>query len=326
MVKKQLFSHPPTWFGLTIFLCCWFAISVPLLQGNVNLFDRANISGWNLAGKPYDYGPQNLFEHINGAADFFIAYGFVSLKGAHYFPVSTPNDSVTVDIYDMGEKLNAFGVFQAKRSQGTPSLKIGTASFGSEGYLAFYKDRYFVEINSFITHETWGKKPLVIARKLADNLPGDILPPRELSYFPEPGKVKRSERYIRGGVLGHAFLDKGIICDYRIEDETVSAFLAFFPSKKATVNAYEQHMTFLEESGKCSLLEGVGDRGLISQEPYHKNIIIVQKGSFEIGVYDLSSPQKGMQILKGIIERLGSGSDKREEPQDKTLKEKGGFK
>ena len=309
MLKKQVISHLPTWVGLIIFLCCWFAISIPLLQGNADVFDRAKISGWNIAGKPYDFGPRNLFEHINGAADFFMAYGFVSLKGAYYSPDSASNDSVTVDIYNMGEKLNAFGVFQAKRSQGTPSLKIGTASFGSEGYLAFYKDRYFVEINSFITQEIWKNEHLAIARNLAENLPGDTLPPCELSYFPEPGKIKRSERYIRGGILGHAFLDKGIVCDYRIEDETVSAFVAFFPSGKAAEKAYQQHVTFLEESGKGSPLEVVGERGLISQEPYHKTIMIVQKGAFEIGVYDLSNPQKGIQVLEGIIERLGSRSD-----------------
>ena len=150
MRKKQTILNSPIGFGLTLFLGCWFVVSIPLLHGDVCLFDRAKISGWDLSGRPYDFAPQNLFEHINGSADFFLAYGFVSLKVAHYAPVSTPNDSVTVEVYDMGEKLNAFGVFQAKRSNKAPSLNIGTASFGSGGYLAFYKDRYFVEINSYI--------------------------------------------------------------------------------------------------------------------------------------------------------------------------------
>ena len=105
---------------------------------------------------------------------------------------------------------------------------------------------------------------------------GDNSPPFELSYFPEQGKVKGSERYIRGGILGHAFLDKGLICDYRIGDKNVSAFLAFFPSKKAAEESYSQHMAFLQESGESSPLNGIGDRGLISQEPYHNTIIIVQ--------------------------------------------------
>ena len=223
----------------------------------------------------------------------------------HYAPVSASNDSITVEVYDMGEKLNAFGVFQAKRSNQELPLNIGTASFGSGGYLAFYKDRYFVEINSYITDEKWKKTHFVLAQNVSDNLPGDNLPPKELSYFPEQGKVKGSEKYIRGGILGHAFLDKGLICDYRIGAKNVSAFLAFFPSKKAAEESYSQHVTFLQKSGESSLLNGVGDRGLISKEPYHNNIIIVQEGSFEIGVYDLSTPQEGMQILNGILKRLG---------------------
>ena len=152
--------------------------------------------------------------------------------------------------------------------------------------------------------EKWKKTHFVIAQNVSDNLPGDTLPPSELSYFPEQGKVKGSERYIRGGILGHAFLDKGLICDYRIGDKNVSAFLAFFPSKKAAEASYSQHMAFLQESGESSPLNGIGDRGLISQEPYHNTIIIVQKGSFEIGVYNLSTPQEGMQILESIVERL----------------------
>jgi hypothetical protein len=309
MREKKRTLNSSIWFGLTIFSCWWFAISIPLLQGNDDFFENVKISGWDLAGKPYKFEPQNLFEHINGSADFFIAYGFVALKGAHYAPVSAPNDSVTVEIYDMGEKLNAFGVFQAKRSHEEPSLNIGTASFGNGGYLAFYKDRYFVEINSHITTEKWKKTYLAIAQNVSDNLPGDTLPPKEISYFPEQGKVKGSERYIRGGILGHAFLDKGLICDYRIGDKHVSAFLAFFPSRKAAEESFSQHVTFLQKSGESSPLSGVGDRGLISQEPYHNHIIIVQEGSFEIGVYDLSSPQEGMEILKGILKRLGTRTD-----------------
>ncbi|MBU0985670.1 MAG: hypothetical protein KKH68_00325, partial [Proteobacteria bacterium] len=67
---------------------------------------------WKLAEQPYRYIPPNLYEYINGAAEFFIAYGFTELAGANYAPVSGDKDTVTVDIYDMGNKLNAFGVFQ----------------------------------------------------------------------------------------------------------------------------------------------------------------------------------------------------------------------
>ena len=103
---------------------------------------RLPLPGW----KPYRYVSENLYEHINGGADYFIAYGFVALTGINYAPVSGGMDSVTVDIYDMGDKLNAFGVFQPRRDSQASSLNIGTGSCGYDEYVAFHKDRYYVEI------------------------------------------------------------------------------------------------------------------------------------------------------------------------------------
>jgi hypothetical protein len=258
-----------------------------------------------MADKPYRYGTENLYEYINGEAESLVAYGFVSLTGANYASVSDSNDSITVDIYDMGEKLSAFGVFQSKRGGETSSLKIGAASFGTDGYLVFYKDRYYVEILSFVTGEQWKTYHIVMARKVAEKIQGDIAPPYELSYLPESGRIEGSERYVKAGILGHAFLDRGLICDYRIEGEVVSAFVAFFPSSEDAGSSFEAHKDFLRGSGKaCILLSGFGERGFVSQEPYHQNILVAQEGSFIIGVYDLVVAQKGMALLKDILKRI----------------------
>jgi hypothetical protein len=258
-----------------------------------------------MADKPHRYGPQDLYQYINGEAESFVAYGFVSLKGANYFPGSDNNGSITVDIYDMGEKLNAFGVFQSKRGGETSSVRVGTASFGRDGYLVFYKDRYFVEILSFVKDEQWKTQHIVIARKVAERIKGDIAPPCELSYFSKSGKIEGSERYVKGGILGHAFLGKGLICDYRMGGDVVSAFVAFFPSSEDAGSSFESHKDFLRRSGKeCAPLNGLGARGFVSQEPYHKNILVAQKGSFVIGVYDLVVAQKGMELLTDILKRI----------------------
>jgi len=84
----------------------------------------------------------------------------------------------------------------------------------------------------------------------------------------------------------------------------VSAFLAFLPSKKEAMKSFKQHKTFLQESGTVFVLDGLGERGLISEEPYHKNILIIQTGSFVIGMYDLSIPKKGRPILEDILQSL----------------------
>jgi len=293
--------------GILIGVVLWGVWGALDVQADPRHMEKLSIPGWKMAADPHIFGPQDLFEHINGAADFFIAYGFISLEGAYYCSETDMNDSVSVDIYDMGEKLNAFGVFQSKRSKSAPNLNIGTASFGGQGYLAFYKDRYFVEVNSFIQNDQWKTQSLIMARQLAELLPGDTSPPRELSYFSGQGKIQGSERYIVGGILGHAFLDKGIVCNYKIgESEIGSVFLVFLPSKKAAEGAFAQHRNFLLESGTCTPVSGLAERAIISQEPYHQNILIAQTGPYMIGIYDLSIPERGKPILERLLERLGA--------------------
>ena len=267
--------------------------------------DSAELPGWQMANKPYRYSPQDLYKYINGEAEFFLAYGFVSLKGANYSSGSDSRDSITVDIYDMGEKLNAFGVFQSKRGRESSSLKIGAASFGSDGFIVFYKDRYYVEILSFVEGEQRKTEHVIIAQKVAEKIQGDISPPNELSYLSEFGRIEGSERYVKGGILGHAFLDRGLICDYRIEDDVVSAFVAFFRSSGDAVSSFERHKDFLRRSGeKYVPLKGFGEYGFVSQEPYHGNIIVVQEGAFVVGIYDLLKAEKGMALLKDILKRI----------------------
>ncbi|MBW2259833.1 MAG: hypothetical protein JRF18_05210 [Deltaproteobacteria bacterium] len=297
--------HHPALFVIFVLLMCWCASGVSSAWGCPLLPHGPEIPGWQMTDKPYHYNPEDLYKYINGEAESFLAYGFVSLKGVNYSTESESKDTITVDIYNMGEKLNAFGMFQSKRGSESSSSKIGAASYGTNGYLAFYKGRRYVEILSFVKSEQWKEQHLVIARKVADKMKGDALPPHELSYLPESGKVDGSEQYIKGGILGHAFLDRGLVSEHRVGGDVVSTFVALFPSKEDAAHSFEAHKDFLQKGGKkCLPIDGIGQRGFSSQEPYHKNILVAQEGPFVIGVYDLPEAQQGMDLLKDMAKRV----------------------
>jgi hypothetical protein len=272
-------------------------------SGDAAIFSAALPSPeWQMEGKPYGFVPQDLYEYINGEAEFFIAFGFIGLTGANYTSIAGGKDSVTIDIYDMGNKLNAFGVFQSKRGVRASALNLGAASTGSDGYLAFYKDRFFVEIQAYITREKERHMAETMAASIAEHLPGDNTPPSELFYFPEKNRIAGSERYIKGGILGHAFLDRGIVCNYRIQGQKVTAFVAMLPSPRDAVHAVEQHRSFFLKSGKeCLPLDRFGKHGFISEEPYHQKIMETQVGAFVAGVYDLNTLEAGKTLLADII-------------------------
>ena len=108
-----------------------------------------------------------------------------------------------------------------------------------------------------------------------------------------------------GGILGHAFLPRGVVSEYYINKEVVKAFIAPFPAPARAQTAFEQYKQFLTATGKpAEPNNAAGERSFCAQEPYHKNIIVAQQGCFVAGITELSSPQQGTLLLKTIIKNL----------------------
>jgi hypothetical protein len=262
-------------------------------------------TAWQISGNPYTYVPNNLYSYIDGAADMFIAYGFVKLQGAEYVDTADKQESMTVDMYDMGSPLSAFGIFNSKKDPESPSLNIGAGSCGTEQFVIFYKDRLYVEIQPRIARDKNKPVPVITAQKIAARIPGTTNPPREIQYLPALNKVPGSENYVTGGILGHAFLPHGLVSDYRFNGETVKAFIAMFPTEKDSSAAFERYKAYLKEAGETVTAgEGGSEKGFNAKEKYHGHVIVVNQGCFIAGVADLSHPEKGKMLLKQILDNL----------------------
>ena len=264
----------------------------------------SDIGGWQLS-ENHHYLPENLYNYINGAADLFISYGFVKLVGADYVRGPGKEGNLVVDIYDMGSKLNAFGIFQSKRDPASKSLKIGAGAFGGKRYVFFYKDHFYVEIQSYLPSGKDGDMAVMMAQKVAGEMPGNCMPPVELNYLPDVDKITGSEMYITGGILGHAFLDKGLVSDYKTGDSVVKAFVAFFPSREHAVKALDRYKKYINASGETwQPLNGFGEMGFSSKEPYQETVLVVQMSHFVVGVSNLSHADKGKELLKRIMREV----------------------
>lgn len=266
---------------------------------------RSSGGEWRLAGDNYSYLPDTLYNYINGAADLFISYGFVSLTGGRYHPGPDRRVILTVDVYDMGKRLNAFGVFQSKRDPELRPLTIGAGASGTEKYLFFYKGHWYVEIQAQVLSGTSGDLVMRMARYLEQRIAGDAAPPVELGYLPEDNRVGGSEMYITGGILGHGFLDKGLLSDYRLDGETVKAFVVFFPSDTLAGKALDQYRSYLDTAGEgWQAFKGLGEDGFASREPYHGNILVTRQGAFVAGVADLPQPSRGEALLRHLLRKI----------------------
>lgn len=84
--------------------------------------------GWR-EGRLARFDAKNLYEKINGRADFFTTRGFLGLT---FVSLSHESGTVDVEFYDMGSAENALGAFSAEKPPEAPA----TIANGTQWYLA----------------------------------------------------------------------------------------------------------------------------------------------------------------------------------------------
>ncbi|MBN2426552.1 MAG: hypothetical protein JXR46_11650 [Calditrichaceae bacterium] len=151
------------------------------------------IEGWTSLEKDRLFNPDNLYEYINGGAELFLSYGFHKMVTRIYHAPDQPD--IIVDIFDMGNSYNAYGLFSYSRE--TENDKFGQGSQYVSGLLLFWKDKYYVSI-LFHPETPEAKKTVFnIARYIESNILRKGPLPKVLNLLPEDGLQKESVRYFR---------------------------------------------------------------------------------------------------------------------------------
>ncbi len=234
------------------FLCCSDGVS-----------DFPEVEGWTLASEVLTYDADNLWEYINGAAELFVQYDVQTCRTAD---LAAGDLVVTVDLYDMGTPLNAFGVFK-QENPGAPPLAGAIMAAVSLPYQALLlKGATYVKVNA-IEGELTDTSGRELLEALASALPGHATRPPELGLLPEEGKVAGSEGYQREGFLGLTELPGCVFADYSAPgDATWQGFVVVPPAGSAPAavwNALAADWTSLEEEGLTVLYRDIPYRGLV---------------------------------------------------------------
>ena len=192
-----------TIFVFFLMVTCWkVSLAMPL----ESLIPKKDIpAGWALIQGPQTYNKKTLFGHINGQAELFLKYGFQKSVFAIYQSKKSREDQIEVDIYDMGNVVQAFGIFSRFRNEDRPG-GFGLDSFLDDHSALFYKGRYFVLLYAVESNPDLLRQfSKLISLKISDPSP----PPKEISYFPKNGLKPGSLQYFPEGLLGHQFLKRG---------------------------------------------------------------------------------------------------------------------
>jgi len=173
-----------------------------------------DVQGWKFAPPPGSsyFTPDNLWDAIDGAADVFLANGFIELRIGEYTD-STGTD-VRVEIYRHSSRANAFGIYSMERNPGYHFIEIGTQGYAEEKVLNFLCGLYYVKISSHTPGPRGLAGMLVIAKAVESALRQDMSWPKPILYFPADGKKQNEEAYLAENFLGYRALAGAYVARY----------------------------------------------------------------------------------------------------------------
>lgn len=181
-----------------------------------------DIEGFRKFGEDHSYTKENLYEHVDGHAEYFISAGFQGLTVTDYIAAGSKatQPEIEAEVFDMGKSIQAFGALVDESGENPTPVPVGTIGYKTSMGVNYIKGKYYVKISAF------NPKTSVInfAKGFADTLPAGRNSFEIFSKFPDLGKVEKT-RFAKEGYRGLDFLHNIVEREYSTSSGRVKVAL-----------------------------------------------------------------------------------------------------
>lgn len=216
------------------------------------------IGGFAAEGTDATYDRKTIYDYIDGGAEVYLAYDMRGCLSRRYVAPGEP--AVVLDLFDMGTSADAFGVFTLDRDG--EQLNVGEDGLAREGWIRFWKGRFFVSI--YAERETAGAREaaLRLARAIESGIKENGDRPKILERLPKGGLQNRSVRYLHSHILleGHVRLSEEnifglgpdtevVLSSYVREGKRARLLLVSYPDAETAAAARNRYLSMRPGSG-----------------------------------------------------------------------------
>ena len=262
----------------------------------------AELGDWEMASVPETFGPENLWDYINGQAESYLGYGFVRVDTAEYRRSSEP-PSVVVEIYRMASPENAFGIFAAERNSEDRAIEIGSGAYIGPNVLNFWQGENYIKLTSFEEGAGIEEALSSLAQEISAWGPEGSGELEAFSFFPDEGRIEASERYISQSFLGQKYIDGAYRVDYAGGGgDGFQLFLVPFNSNDEARSALARYADFLTAQGRA-VERSEGEAPALLAEAGGTQVVFVQD-EYLAGVLDAASPEDARRLAADFTQRI----------------------
>jgi hypothetical protein len=249
--------------------------------------------GWQQAGPRRTFEGESLYEYMNGNSEGYLIYGFKKMEGV---TCKKGQDTVNIDVSDMGDPESAYGIFTANRDVRGPVEKIGMAGQIGERKATSAKDRFYLEIAAEPEKDhTASLRELITA--LEKQVPGRTAPPDAIGWFADAKIQVGYPRLVPQSVLGMRILKRGYVAHY---DGGAKAFVVPESSPAAAAATAGKLRERLGETTPVSL----GEAAYTGTDKYLGRMIVFQKGKYVAGYAGVAEGEDLTKLANTVFARL----------------------
>ena len=239
--------------------------------------DCSVVRGWQQQGPLREYGPDNLFDYMDGNAEGYLIYRFVSMKGV---TCKNGEDTILVDFHEMADPEYAYGIFCTNRDSRQPTDAFGMGGQVLPRRAIFAKGKYYIELAASPDKDHSAALRAFVGA-IEKQIEGRATPPDAVGWFPKDKLAQNSVRLIPESVLGLRILKRGYVGQY----DFGKAFLVAEESAEAAA----QVMAKLKERIGQTTPARIAEDAFTGTDKYLDGLCVFRKGRFIGGFANLKA-------------------------------------
>ena len=258
------------------------------------------LGGWTIAEGPVEFGPGDLYDYMNGAAERYLSYGFVQALHLRYEVEGDDRSGITLDLYDMGSDQGAFGIYSMGRQRDSPASGWGTEGSIRANAAQAFQGRIFVHGVADYDEPSAVSAMHGMIRDVTGKIPGEGSWPAVLDPLPDHGLMARSEQYVAADLLGHSFLPGGVLATYQIGGHEARLFFSDLGSA-----ARAREAVALLEDRRAARVDvestpSPGAGGFSYSDPEAGSGTVISAGRFVAGIHS-DTPGLPVESQHGLL-------------------------
>ena len=259
-------------------------------------FAFPQLPAWKSDGKVLSFNKENLFEHIDGAAEFYLSFGFESLKVGSWTNSGT---ELTIEVYDMVSPLNAWGIYSNEKSVKARTVPVGLEGYGDATTFTFATGKFYVKMNGMQLEKVSGFSLKAVAEEFAKTLCTKPEYPKVVGLFPVENQLINTCQYIPSEFMGLGFLGSAVRAKYNTGGEEIVLFIVERADAAAIEKIISKYASYAEAK-----IKKAAEGDFLFKDPFNGNVFLRWKGNYLLGASGFSDKKKVVPMVDSISKKL----------------------